>query len=48
MANSPILSLRLPPELRAKLEIIAEKEGRSLGDVIRRALQQYLKEQKNA
>lgn len=48
MANSPILSLRLPPELRTKLETIAEKEGRTLGDVIRRAIQSYLKEQQDA
>lgn len=48
MANSPVLSLRLPPALRAELEKIAEQEGRSLGDVIRRALAQYLKEQGNA
>lgn len=32
--NTPVMSLRIPDELRKKLEKLAEKENRSLSNLI--------------
>ena len=35
-------TLRMPPEQKLQLELIAHKEGRTLTNLINRALQQYI------
>jgi predicted DNA-binding protein len=35
-------TLRMPPDQKLQLELIAHKEGRTLTNLINRALQQYI------
>ena len=39
--HTPVLTLRVPPPLRAELEAIAQAQGRRLADVSREALEEY-------
>lgn len=41
-APSPQVTFRLPPELRAKAEARAKREGKRVSDVAREALERYL------
>jgi len=41
-ARSPQVTFRLPPDLRAKVEARAKREGKRVSDVAREALEQYL------
>jgi len=41
-AESPQITFRLPPELRAQVEVLATQEGRRMSDIARDALQRYL------
>jgi hypothetical protein len=41
-SESPQITFRLPPELRAQVEVIATREGRRMSDIARDALQRYL------
>lgn len=42
----PNLNIRLPPELRAALQAIADRQERSLTYIIRKALEEWLAQQK--
>jgi predicted transcriptional regulator len=42
MPRLPTLSIRIAPELRAKLEEIAKAEGRTLANLIVRVLTEYV------
>jgi predicted transcriptional regulator len=42
MSNTPIFSLRLVPGTKAALSVIARQEHRSLGNLINRALEEYI------
>lgn len=41
---SPIIGFRIPPDLRLRAQDIANKEGLSLSELARKALQQYLQQ----
>lgn len=41
-AKSPQVTFRLPPELRAKAEARAKREGKRVSEVAREALERYL------
>jgi predicted transcriptional regulator len=40
--NTEVVAVRLPPDLRDRLEAVARREERSLAGVARRALRVYL------
>jgi predicted HicB family RNase H-like nuclease len=40
--RTPNLTVRVPPDVRAALESIAERQGRRLADVSREALSEYV------
>jgi len=42
-AESPIVGFRITPELRSRAQNIAMKEGLSLSELARKALQEYLR-----
>jgi predicted transcriptional regulator len=42
MTNDRLFSLRLPSEMLDQIERIAEEDDRTIADVVRRALRQYL------
>lgn len=44
--RSPQVTFRLPPELRAKAEKLAAKQGKRVSDVAREALEAYLTRRK--
>jgi hypothetical protein len=44
-ARSPQVTFRLPPDLRAKAEAQAQREGRRVSEVARAALEEYLARQ---
>jgi hypothetical protein len=46
--NTPTFSMRLPPELRAELQKIADAEDRPLNYIIIRVLREYVANQKQA
>jgi predicted DNA-binding protein len=41
MANTPITSFRLSPETRSRLDAIAAKQRRSLGQILNAAAESY-------
>lgn len=41
-ATSPQVTFRLTPQLRARAEAEAERQGRRLSDIAREALERYL------
>ena len=45
---STTIQIRLPEDLKASLQARADAEGRTLSNLIRRILEQALREQKNA
>jgi len=42
---SPTIQIRLPDELKAELQALANQEGRTLSNLVRRLLEQALKVQ---
>lgn len=44
--KSPQVTFRLPPELRADAERLAQQEGKRVSEVARAALEEYLKRHK--
>lgn len=46
MANSSVITVRLPKEGRAKLIISSTKTGKSKSEVVREALELYYKNEK--
>lgn len=44
--RSPQVTFRLPPELRAEAERLAQQEGKRVSEVARAALEEYLKRRK--
>lgn len=46
MANSSVITVRLPKEDRAKLIISSTKTGKSKSEVVREALELYYKNKK--
>ncbi len=45
MANTPIFSLRLDPGIKGAMSELARRDGRSLSNLINRALRQYIEQQ---
>lgn len=46
MANSSVITVRLPKEDRVKLIILSTKTGKSKSEVVREALELYYKNEK--
>lgn len=44
---SPTVQIRLPDELKAELQALAEQEGRTLSNLVRRLLEQALQARKS-
>jgi len=44
---SPTIQIRLPDELKAELQALANQEGRTLSNLVRRLLEQALQAQKS-